>query len=181
MTGLPATIVGMVDRGFIAPGMAADLTVFDAAAVIDRATYEKPTEWPEGIRHVVVNGRVAIRDGEPTGVHAGRSLRRTRAMPSRPMSVSPARALRVEADEAGRRISVDLAGEVLRVTGAGGPLLGTAFGVLQTAPRWSSVTGLARDAASGATLGFALIVDEAAGAVVLLADGRPAQTWTVKP
>jgi len=47
MTGLPASIIGMVDRGFIAVGMAADLAVFDPVAVIDRATFERPMESSE--------------------------------------------------------------------------------------------------------------------------------------
>jgi len=167
MTGLPATIVGMVDRGFVAVGMAADLTVFDAATVIDRATYERPMEWSEEIRYVAVNGRIEMRDGEPTGVRAGRALRRTRAMPSRPMSIASPRALRAEAEEADRRIKVDLAGGRLRVTGAGLVLEGTEFGLLQTAPRWSSVTGLVRDTATGVELGFVLIVDEAGDSVTV--------------
>jgi N-acyl-D-aspartate/D-glutamate deacylase len=180
MTGLPATIVGMVDRGFIAVGMAADLTVFGAATVIDRATYERPMEWPEGVRFVAVNGRIALRDGEPTGVRAGRGLRRTRAMPSRPMSISSSRALRVEAEDGGRRITLDLAGGRLRVTGAGLTLEGTEFGLLQTAPRWSSVTGIARDAATGVELGVVLIVDEVGGSVTLHVDGRPALVWRLE-
>jgi N-acyl-D-amino-acid deacylase len=180
MTGLPASIVGMVDRGFIAVGMAADLTVFDAATVIDRATYKKPMEPSEGIRFVVVNGRIALRDGEPTGVKAGRGLRRTRAMPSRSMSISSSRALRAEAEEAGRRITVDLASGQLRVTGAGPMLEGTAFGLLQTAPRWSSVTGFVQDTATRMALGFVLIVDEAGGSVTLQVDGRPALMWELK-
>ncbi|HEX6048857.1 MAG TPA: amidohydrolase family protein, partial [Gemmatimonadaceae bacterium] len=53
MTGLPATIIGMVDRGFVSVGMAADLAVFDSATVIDHATYENPTAWSEGMRFVV--------------------------------------------------------------------------------------------------------------------------------
>ena len=180
MTGLPASVVGMVDRGFIAVGMAADLTVFDPATVSDRATYERPMEWSEGIRSVAVNGRIALRDGEPTGVRAGRALRRTRAMPSRPMSISSSRALRVEAEDAGRRITVDLAGGQLRVTGAGLALEGTELGLLQTAPRWSSVTGLVHDTATGVELGVVLIVDEVEGSVTLQVDGRPALVWTGK-
>ena len=178
MTGLPASIVGMVDRGFIAVGMTADLTVFDPVAVIDRATYDRPMEWSDGIRFVAVNGRLALRDGKPTGVRAGRSLRRTRAMPSRPMNVSSSRALRAEAESVGRRITVDLARGHLRVTGAGSTLEGTAFGLLQTAPRWSSVTGLVLDTATGAELGAVLIVDEVGGSITFHADGRAAMVWT---
>jgi len=179
MTGLPASIIGMVDRGFIAPGMAADLTVFDAATVVDRATYERPRERSEGIRFVVVNGRIALDNGEPTGVRAGQVLRRTRAMPSRPMRLASSRVLRVEAEDAGRRIALDLATGQLRITGAGLTLEGTAFGLLQTAARWSSVTAIVRDTATGAPRGAVLIIDEAFGSVTAQIDGRPALVWAL--
>ena len=79
MTALPANTIGMVDRGFVAPGMAADVTVFDPATVIDRATYEDPGQLSEGIRLVLVNGRVALRDGKVTGEQGGRVLDAHRA------------------------------------------------------------------------------------------------------
>ena len=88
MTGLPANIVGMVDRGFLAPGMAADVTVFDPNAIADHATYEDPARPSDGIRDVVVNGRIALRNGAPTGERAGRALTRTEHMPSRPFLIS---------------------------------------------------------------------------------------------
>jgi N-acyl-D-aspartate/D-glutamate deacylase len=180
MTGLPSSIIGMVDRGFIAAGMAADLTVLDAVSVIDRATYDKPTEPSEGIRFVVVNGRIALRDGEPTGVKAGRTLRRTRAMPSRPMSVSASRELRTEADESGRRIKVDLAAGQLRVAGPNWALAGTEFGLIQTAPRWSTMTGIVRETRTGSESAFVLIVDEVGRSMTLQVDRRPAMTWKLK-
>ena len=177
MTALPATIVGMVDRGFIAVGMAADIAVFDTAAVIDRSTYERPREFAEGVRVVLVNGRVALRDGEPTGVRGGRTLRRTRAMPSRAMAVSSSLDLKREGTESGRTLSVDLARRRLVVGGAGDALTAVGFGVLQTAPRWASVTGLLRDSATGTALGFVLIVDDAAGTATLQVDGRPVRVF----
>jgi N-acyl-D-aspartate/D-glutamate deacylase len=173
MTALPATIIGMVDRGFIAVGMAADITVFDGTTVIDHATYAQPMDVSEGIRFVLVNGRVALRDGEPTGIAAGRSLRRTRTMPSRPMNVASSLSLRAEAADSGRRISVDLARRKLRIESAGAVMEGIEFGLLQTAPRWATVTGLARDSATGQVLGFVLIVDESGGTLTLEVDGRP--------
>jgi hypothetical protein len=178
MTGLPATIIGMVDRGFIAVGMAADLAVFDSSTVIDHATYERPMESSEGIRFVTVNGRVALRDGQPTGVNAGQGLRRTRAMPSRPMVVSSSRTLRAQASDSGRTISVDLSRKQLRVVGAGPSYEAIEFGLLQSAPKWASVTGRLRDAASGEEFGFVLIVDEVNTAMTLEIDGR--QTMVVK-
>jgi N-acyl-D-aspartate/D-glutamate deacylase len=177
MTGLPASIVGMVDRGFVAVGMAADLTVFDATTVTDRATYQSPMAWSDGIRLVAVNGQIALRDGKPTGVRAGRSLRRAHAMPSRPMNISGSPALRMAVTDAGRRIEVDLAAGRLRVEGPGLTLEGMEFGLLQTAPRWSSLTVLVRDATAGRELGAALIVDEAGGEVTLQVDGWPPLVW----
>jgi N-acyl-D-amino-acid deacylase len=75
MTSLPARQFGLRDRGTIAPGMHADLVVFDDAHVIDRATYEQPFAPPDGIRDVYVNGRAVLRDGAPTGARPGRVLR----------------------------------------------------------------------------------------------------------
>jgi N-acyl-D-amino-acid deacylase len=173
MTGLPATLVGMVDRGFIAPGMAADLAVFDAATVLDHATYERPMELPQGIRLVMVNGRVALRDGEPTGVAGGRTLRRTRAMISRQMSISASRELRFEAADSGTMVRLDLARRQLSVAGGGTQLDGIEFGLVQTARQWATVTGRLRASGTGEELGFALITDDADGSVTLHVDGRP--------
>ena len=86
MTALPANTIGMVDRGFLAPGMAADVTVFDPATVIDHATYEDAGQLSEGIRIVLVNGRMALRDGKVTGEQGGRVLARDSHMPSRAMT-----------------------------------------------------------------------------------------------
>ncbi|WP_408010077.1 amidohydrolase family protein [Pseudalkalibacillus sp. A8] len=87
MTGLPANIIGMVDRGFIAEGMVADITVFDENTVIDKADFDNPKQYAEGIEHVLVNGQVALKDGELNGIQAGQALKRSYDMPSRPMSV----------------------------------------------------------------------------------------------
>ena len=173
MTALPATMIGMVDRGFIAVGMAADIAVFDSATVIDHATYAQPTAASDGIRFVVVNGRVALKDGEPTGVTAGRALRRTKAMPSRPMAFLASPNLRAEAADSGRRISVDLGRGKVHVEGAGATLDAIALGLAQTAPKWATTTGFLRDSANGADIGFVLIVDESAGSLTLQIDGRP--------
>jgi N-acyl-D-amino-acid deacylase len=75
MTGLPARRLGLADRGVIAPGKRADLVVFDAKRVADRATYEEPHRYPAGVEHVLVNGRFVIKDGEHTGSLPGRVLR----------------------------------------------------------------------------------------------------------
>jgi N-acyl-D-aspartate/D-glutamate deacylase len=76
MTALPAATIGLTDRGRLAKGLWADVVVFDSATVIDHATYEAPTTPSDGIVHVLVNGQLAFRDGAPTGVQAGRALRR---------------------------------------------------------------------------------------------------------
>jgi len=78
LTGLPASRLGLRRRGILRPGAVADVTVFDPAAIADRATYEQPQQYSVGVRHVLVNGAVAVRDGELTGVRAGRFLRRGR-------------------------------------------------------------------------------------------------------
>ncbi|MFI5328865.1 MAG: amidohydrolase family protein, partial [Candidatus Rokuibacteriota bacterium] len=75
MTGMPARRLGLSDRGVLAPGAQADVVVFDAATVADRATYEDPHRYATGIGHVLVNGRVVIADGEHTGALPGRVLR----------------------------------------------------------------------------------------------------------
>ncbi|MBI1846017.1 MAG: amidohydrolase family protein, partial [Candidatus Rokubacteria bacterium] len=75
MTGLPARRLGLRDRGVVRPGAKADLVVFDARHVADRATYEDPHRYPTGVEHVVVNGSLVIKDGEHTGSLPGRVLR----------------------------------------------------------------------------------------------------------
>ena len=75
LTSVPAARLGLRDRGVVREGAVADLVVVDPATVADRASYEAPTIHPAGIEHVVVNGRVAIRDGVETGERAGRLLR----------------------------------------------------------------------------------------------------------
>ena len=76
MTSLPATVYRMPDRGWLRPGAAADVVVFDLARVRDQATYEDPHRIAEGMVHVLVNGRFAIRDGQFTDAKAGQVLRR---------------------------------------------------------------------------------------------------------
>jgi N-acyl-D-aspartate/D-glutamate deacylase len=176
MTLLPATMIGMVDRGAIAPGMAADITVFDPATVIDRATYEEPALPSEGVRHVLVNGGFALRDGTATGERHGRALLRKRDMPSRPMPAA-ASSLIVR----GRASSDDPAGDPLELTidldqraadrSASGLLRARLpggisidadeLGVLQAMGRWASITAMARVRPSGERRAVLAIVDAA--------------------
>ncbi len=75
MTGGAARRLGLTDRGTIMAGSAADLVMFDAATVASRATHERPRTPPDGIMHVMVNGRFTVRDGRRTDEVPGRSLR----------------------------------------------------------------------------------------------------------
>jgi dihydroorotase/N-acyl-D-amino-acid deacylase len=78
MTGMPAATLRLGDRGRIVAGARADLTIFDADAVADRATFEQPHQYPVGIPYVIVNGTLAVDGGRFTGARAGRVLRRGR-------------------------------------------------------------------------------------------------------
>jgi N-acyl-D-amino-acid deacylase len=75
MTSLPARAMGFQRKGVLRPGADADLVVFDPDTVGSPATYDRPTRHPLGITHVVVNGAVALADGELTGERRGRALR----------------------------------------------------------------------------------------------------------
>jgi N-acyl-D-amino-acid deacylase len=74
VSGLPATNLGLDRRGFLREGMFADVVVFDPATIGDRATFEKPHQYAVGVRHVFVNGRHVLKDGEHTGALPGRAL-----------------------------------------------------------------------------------------------------------
>jgi N-acyl-D-aspartate/D-glutamate deacylase len=71
MTGLPASILGLKDRGLLKEGMAADIVLFDPETVIDKATYQEPFQYPAGIPFVIVNGIVVIDGGQHTGARPG--------------------------------------------------------------------------------------------------------------
>ena len=75
MTWLAAQRFGFKDRGRIAKGFKADITVFDPAKVQDHATTSQPEAKPDGIPLVIVNGKVVLQDGAPTGVHSGVAIR----------------------------------------------------------------------------------------------------------
>jgi N-acyl-D-aspartate/D-glutamate deacylase len=74
MTSFPAQICGLMDRGLLRPGMAADITVFDPKTVTDKATFQDPLLYPIGIPYVVVDGVVVIDQGRHTGEKPGRVL-----------------------------------------------------------------------------------------------------------
>jgi N-acyl-D-aspartate/D-glutamate deacylase len=76
MSGLPATILRLPDRGFVKAGFKADLTIFDPNTVIDRADFSNPHQYPEGIPFVFVNGTLAVKDSKLTGTGKGEILRK---------------------------------------------------------------------------------------------------------
>jgi N-acyl-D-amino-acid deacylase len=75
LTGRAAHRLGRTDRGWIAPGLAADLVLFDPATIRDTATYDRPRSRPEGIPYVFVNGVAVIDDHHRTDALAGRAIR----------------------------------------------------------------------------------------------------------
>jgi N-acyl-D-amino-acid deacylase len=75
MTSANAAKVHQYDRGLLRPGMAADVTVFNAATIIDNATYEKPHAYATGVEYVIVNGKVVLDKGQHTGARPGTILK----------------------------------------------------------------------------------------------------------
>ncbi len=183
---LPAATIGMTDRGLIAIGMAADITVFDPETVIDRATYESPALPSEGVRFVLVNGTVALEDGVATGARQGLPPFRTGNMPSRPTSEG-LRTLTARGTVSGRRVAIN-------VTQRAGARAATgtftidglepikAFGVLQTANGWAGFT-----ATDSAMRAIAVTVDlhdpsNAGGATMAInAHGAPLVRGSMPP
>ena len=84
MTGMPAARLGLPDRGIVAEGRYADLVVFDPTTVRDRATFEAPHQYPEGIAHVLVNGVPVVDGGRFTNARPGRVLRRGNSRVDKP-------------------------------------------------------------------------------------------------
>jgi N-acyl-D-amino-acid deacylase len=76
MTSLPAQVFDLRDRGLLDEDRVADVVVFDLDRLTDRATFTEPHQLSEGMVHVMVNGRFAVRDGEFTGELAGEVLRK---------------------------------------------------------------------------------------------------------
>lgn len=76
MTSMPAERLGLTAKGSLAPGMDADVTVFDMETIRDKATYEQPVLPPEGICYVIVGGRQVVADSMLVNETAGRSVRR---------------------------------------------------------------------------------------------------------
>ncbi len=75
LTSMPAENLKLRQRGRLAVGYYADVAVFDPQAITDHATFEQPHQYSTGVRHVLVNGALVLRDGEPTGAFSGRVVR----------------------------------------------------------------------------------------------------------
>lgn len=167
MTGLPASTVGMVDRGLIQLGMAADLTVFDPNTITDHATFEAPWLESDGVREVLVGGHVEWHEGLATGDRGGRALFRSRHMPTRPPSSESERNVTAKGllaagapgtsgapARATERLLLNLhqATTDRHAVGSGrieaaskkDSLEFQSFGELQAFGRWASFTGIAR-------------------------------------
>jgi hypothetical protein len=198
-SALPATIIGMSDRGYLAPGMNADVTVFDPKTIQEHSTYEEPAILSEGIRDVFVNGRLALRDGKATGEQGGRVVLRTPHMPSRPMT--PADQPRSASaagivGNGGSSLEVDFAvsqqpnqrftsGYVRLVDRASGTVwTEDRLGTIQTAKGWASLTAVLRDGA-GNLRPATITVDYGAApaakpTLVVSLDGGPELTGSPK-
>jgi N-acyl-D-amino-acid deacylase len=83
MTSLPAQTFGFRDRGLIREGFAADIVIFDENTIMDRATYDKPHQFPVGISYVLVNGFPVLANGQMTEARPGMALRREASTLSR--------------------------------------------------------------------------------------------------
>jgi len=75
MTSLPADNLALKDRGRLRPGAFADLVVFDPNTIQDHATFEKSHQLSTGVSYVIVNGKLALKDGKATGAATGRVVR----------------------------------------------------------------------------------------------------------
>ena len=74
-TALPAQRMRLIDRGVLKQGMWADVVVFDPATIRDKATFENPNQFSEGMEYVLVNGVPVIAGGKMTGALPGKVLR----------------------------------------------------------------------------------------------------------
>lgn len=188
MTGLPANTIGLVDRGFLQPGMAADITVFDPATIVDHSTYEEPARLSEGVRYVLVNGTVALSEGKVTGTQGGHVLLRSPHMPSRPMSTTLFRRVVETTQVNGTEVTLRLTQNAAAHHASGTVTLGsgeqafdaTELGTIQAVGNWSSFTGTVTRRDTGeqhAVLGIVERADPFAPGrtltVTLYLDGKP--------
>ena len=76
MSYLPASKLGLSKRGELKSGNFADIVVFDFEQISDKASYENPFCYPDGIHYVIVNGQITVEQGKHTGILAGKVLRK---------------------------------------------------------------------------------------------------------
>jgi N-acyl-D-amino-acid deacylase len=76
ITSVTARKMGFRDRGQITRDYYADLVLFDPESIIDRASFDNPHQYPDGIQTVIVNGTIVLQDGETTGELSGKILRK---------------------------------------------------------------------------------------------------------
>lgn len=76
MTGKPAEVFGLKQRGLLREGYFADICIFNRDTIKDKGDFTNPAQYPEGIDYVIINGQIVINHGEHTGIRAGRVLRR---------------------------------------------------------------------------------------------------------
>jgi N-acyl-D-amino-acid deacylase len=77
MTSLPASFLGLNNRGLLYPGNWADITVFDSDTIKNKATFAQPDQYPTGIEYVLVNGEIAAEKGKRTDSLSGKVLHST--------------------------------------------------------------------------------------------------------
>jgi N-acyl-D-amino-acid deacylase len=75
ITSLPADVLSLADRGRLKKGAFADIVIFDPNTLQDHSTYAKPMQYATGVSDVLINGKLALKDGLPTGAPTGRILR----------------------------------------------------------------------------------------------------------
>ena len=75
LTSMPASHLGLKDRGNLAAGQFADVVIFDPATIADKATYAKPQQFAVGVQHVLVNGQPVLSEGKMTDARPGRAVR----------------------------------------------------------------------------------------------------------
>lgn len=189
MTALPATMVGFAERGYLMPGMIADITIFDPRTVADRATIEQPLLPSVGIHDVIINGRLALVAGQVTDVSTGVRLSRSRHEPTRPMNFEIGRSLTAQGrvGSSAATVTIDLAQRAraarptgtVRIEGLSGQ--GTIIvrpSILQTSEGWASVTGMTRWS-DGREQAITILVEQAdpqahsRPSLTLLASGQP--------
>ncbi|HHY25256.1 MAG TPA: D-aminoacylase [Desulfitobacterium dehalogenans] len=79
MTGKPAEVFGLKERGLLKEGYFADICIFNRDTIIDKGDFTNPAQYPEGIDYVLINGQIVINHGKHTGFRAGRVLRNIRS------------------------------------------------------------------------------------------------------